>query len=97
MTRIFKDQIGCNVEVYIDDMLIKTKEKDGHVGDLDEAFRVLRHHQVRLNPEKCVFDVTSGKFISFMLTKQGIEANPEKVEAVMSLVRAHDHEMTSRG
>ena len=55
MTRMFRDKIGCIVEVYIDDMVVKSKKEQGHIDDLKEAFEVLQRHKLRLNDGKCVF------------------------------------------
>jgi hypothetical protein len=78
MNRMFHYQIGKNVEVYIDDMLVKSREEDDHLKDLEETFNTLRKYQMRLNPSKCVFGVSSGKFLGFMVSQRDIEANPEK-------------------
>ena len=69
VNRVFKDQIGCNMKVYINDMLIKSTEAVLHINDLAEAFDVLRRYQMKLNPTKCTFDVTSEKFVGFMVTR----------------------------
>ena len=59
--------------------------KDNHLGDLQETFDTLRSYNMKLNPSKCVFGVTAGKFLGFMLSQRGIEVNPEKVRAIMEL------------
>ena len=68
MTRIFKEKIGNIVEIYIDDMVVKSKANQRHVGDLIEIFEILRWYRLRLNVDKCVFDVGAGKFIRYMIT-----------------------------
>jgi hypothetical protein len=73
----FHDQIGRNVEVYVDDMLVKSKKDEDHLIDLKETFQTLRRYNMKLNPAKCVFGVSSGKFLGFMVSQRGIEANPE--------------------
>uniref|UniRef100_A0A2N9G6F7 Uncharacterized protein n=1 Tax=Fagus sylvatica TaxID=28930 RepID=A0A2N9G6F7_FAGSY len=85
MNRMFHDQIGRNVEVYVDDMLIKSKEEDGHLDDLRETFQTLRKYQMKLNPSKCAFGVYSGKFLGFMVSQRGIEANPDKIKAILEM------------
>ena len=65
---MFHDQIGQNVEVYVDDMLVKSKEEDGHLDDLRETFETLCKYQMKLNPSKCAFGVYSGKFLGFMVS-----------------------------
>ncbi|KAK9187630.1 hypothetical protein WN944_019028 [Citrus x changshan-huyou] len=72
-------------EVYIDDMITKSVHVGEHLGHLRDTFTVLRRHQMRLNPEKCAFRVTSGKFLGFMVQQRGIEANPDKIHAVLNI------------
>nr|KYP71786.1 Transposon Ty3-G Gag-Pol polyprotein [Cajanus cajan] len=83
--KVFANQIGRNLEVYVDDMVIKTKSPDNHVRDLEEIFKQIRKHNMRLNPEKCVFGVHGGKFLGFMITCRGIEANPDKCQALINM------------
>ncbi|XP_072062069.1 uncharacterized protein [Arachis hypogaea] len=78
MNKIFDRQIGRNIEVYVDDMVAKTKVGKSHIDDLSEIFSQIRQYNMRLNPEKCTFGVRVGKFLGFILTSRGIEANPEK-------------------
>ncbi|XP_072084713.1 uncharacterized protein [Arachis hypogaea] len=78
-------QIGRNVEVYVDDMVVKTKVGHPHIEDLDEIFTQVRKYNMRLNPEKCAFGVQGGKFLGFILTSRGIEANPEKCQAILDM------------
>jgi hypothetical protein len=75
MNKMFHNQIGRNVEVYIDDMLVKMKDEANHLDDLEETFKTLRQYRMKLNPSKCVFGVSSGKFLRFMVSQRGIEAN----------------------
>jgi ribonuclease HI len=83
VNKMFHDQIGRNVEVYVDDMLVKSKEDEDHLADLKETFQALRRHNMKLNPAKCVFRVSSGKFLGFMVSQRGIEANPDKIKAIL--------------
>ena len=83
---MFNKQIGKNMEVYVDDMLVKSKEELAHLDDLRETFTILKQYQMKLNPSKCVFGVASGKFLGFMVSQRGIEANPEKVQAIINMV-----------
>ena len=76
---VFTDHLSRNMEAYIDDMIVKSKEATEHVADLRETFMNLRKHKMMLNPKKCVFGVTFGKFLGFMINERGIEANPDKV------------------
>ena len=80
--KVFADQIGCNIEVYIVDMVSKTSEKGDYYSDLAEIFEQIWQHDMRLNPEKCIFGVQVGKFLRFMLTSRGIKANPDKCWAI---------------
>ena len=68
INKMFVRQIGLNVEVYVDDMLEKSKEEDHHLNDLRETFETLCLYRVKLNPSKCMFGVLSGKFLSFMVS-----------------------------
>jgi len=77
MTRMFRENIGRIVEVYIDDMVVKSKEDQGHIGDLMDVFEVLRRHKLRLNANKCAFGVGVGKFLRYLITHRGIEVNPD--------------------
>nr|XP_023895560.1 uncharacterized protein LOC112007449 [Quercus suber] len=85
VNRMFVKQIGRNVEVYVDDMLVKSKEELEHLDDLKETFDTLKQYQMKLNPSKCVFGVASGKFLGFMVSQRGIEANPKKVQAILNM------------
>ncbi|RDX90703.1 hypothetical protein CR513_27406, partial [Mucuna pruriens] len=78
MDKIFEKTIGVNIVVYVDDMVIKSKKANRHCETLERVFKTLRDHQLKLNPEKCFFGVQVGKFLGFMLTERGIEANPDK-------------------
>ncbi|KAL0433794.1 UNVERIFIED_CONTAM: Retrovirus-related Pol polyprotein from transposon [Sesamum latifolium] len=83
--KIFRPQLGRNMEVYVDDMLVKSKEAHDHVKDLNETFVVLRTYRLKLNPGKCAFGVSGGRFLGFMVTQRGIEANPDKIKAVLDM------------
>ncbi|KAM1196347.1 hypothetical protein ACFX2J_022732 [Malus domestica] len=80
---MFAEQIGKSMEVYIDDMLVKSKYADQHITNLSETFTILKRYRMRLNPNKCAFGVGSGKFLGFMISQRGIEANPEKIKAIL--------------
>ena len=82
---MFKAQLGRNIEAYVDDMVIKSKIASEHIQDLEEAFAVLRKHQLRLNASKCSFGVSLGKFLGFMITYRGIEVNPDQIKAINDL------------
>ncbi|GKU87084.1 hypothetical protein SLEP1_g1535 [Rubroshorea leprosula] len=82
---IFKLQIGKNIEVYVDDMIVTSVRAEDHIDDLNETFQNLRRAQMKLNPLKCTFAVESGKFLGYVVSKKGIEVNPEKVQAVQQM------------
>ena len=73
------------MEVYVDDMLVKSREELAHLDDLKETFSTLRQYQMMLNPSKCAFGVSSRKFLGFMVFQRGIEANLEKVQAILNM------------
>ena len=85
VNQMFKKQIGKNVEVYVDDMLVKSREEENHLDDLRKTFNTLKQYNMKLNPSKCAFGVSSGKFLGFIVSQRGIEANPEKVRAILEM------------
>ena len=85
MNKMFPHQIGRNVQVYVDDMLVKSLCENDHLNDLQETFDTLQSYNMKLNPSKCVFGVTVGKFLGFMVSQRGIEVNLEKVRAILEL------------
>ena len=85
VNKMFSKQIGRNMEVYVNDMLVKSKEKLTHLDNLKETFTTLRQYQMKLNPSKCAFGVALGKFLGFMVSQRGIEANPKKVQAILDM------------
>ncbi|XP_056697782.1 uncharacterized protein [Spinacia oleracea] len=82
---VFTKRLGRNIESYIDDMIVKRKQRAAHIADLRETFETVRAYTMRLNPKKCVFGVTSGKFLGFLIDERGIEANPDKIQAVIDM------------
>ena len=85
ITKMFKPQLGKNVKVYIDDMVVKSKLVSKHVEDLTSIFEILREHKLHLNASKCSFGVGSGKFLGYMVTYRGIEVNPNQIKAINNL------------
>ncbi|XP_028055939.1 uncharacterized protein LOC114260081 [Camellia sinensis] len=85
VTRMFKDQLGKTMEAYIDDMVVKSKFATDHLTDLREVFDILKNHQLRLNASKCTFGVGTGKFLGYMVTHRGIEANSDQIKAIQDL------------
>ena len=85
VNRMFQKQIGASMEVYIDDMLVKSTTAKLHITHLSEAFQILREYNMKLNPAKCAFGVSTGKFLGFIVNNRGIEANPDKIKAVLDM------------
>ena len=85
VNQMFEKQIMRNMEVYVDDMLVKSRKEEDHLDDLKETFDTLKQYSMKLNPSKCVFEVSSGKFLGFMVSQRGIEANSEKVKAILEM------------
>ena len=85
MTKMFEPLLGKNIEVYIDDMVVKNKEVPDHVEDLRNIFETLREHKLCLNTSKCSFGVRPGKFLGYMVTHRGIEVNPNQVKVINNL------------
>ena len=82
MTKMFEPQLGKNVDVYIDDIVVKSKLVCEHVEDLTSIFEILREHKLCLNASKCSFGVGSRKFLGYMVTHRGIEVNPDQIKAI---------------
>ncbi|XP_074373990.1 uncharacterized protein LOC141714369 [Apium graveolens] len=89
LNKIFSHLIVKTMEVYVDYMLIKSLAKADHINYLKEAFEVLRHHKMMLNPSKCAFGVGSRKFLGHMVSKKGIEANPDNIKAILDMKPPH--------
>jgi len=85
MDKVFRHLIEKCMEVYVDDMVVMSDSLEQNVQDLDEVLAVARKYDMRLNPEKCVFGIRGGKFLGFMLTHRGNEANPDKCQAVVNM------------
>ena len=82
---MFEPQLGKSIEVYIDDMVVKSKVVFEHVRDLEVIFGILRKQKLRLNASKCLFGVGSGKFLGYMVTHRGIEVSPDQIKAIHNL------------
>ena len=85
VNKMFQKQIGTTMEVYIDDMLVKSTTAALHITHLSEAFQILRNYNMKLNPAKCAFGVSAGKFLGFIVNHRGIEANPDKIKVVLDM------------
>ena len=73
------------MEVYIDDMLVKSATTELHIAHLIEAFQILKEYNMKLNLAKCAFGVSTEKFLGFIINNRGIEANPDKIRAVLDM------------
>ncbi|PKI69602.1 hypothetical protein CRG98_010015 [Punica granatum] len=85
MVTLFHDMMHKEIEVYVDDMIAKSKEGEDHLVNLKRLFDRLRKYKLRLNPAKCTVGVKSGKLLGFVVSKKGIEVDPDKVKAIMEL------------
>ncbi|XP_065625199.1 uncharacterized protein LOC112017322 [Quercus suber] len=85
MTRMFEPLLGKNIEIYVDNMVVKSKLVSEHLGDLGYIFDVLRKHRLRLNASKCSFGVGSGKSLGYIITHRGIEVDPDQIRAIQNL------------
>ena len=79
---MFQAQLGKTVEVYIDDMVVKSRRSQDHLADLSQIFDILRQFQLKLNASKCTFCVVSGKFLRSLVTRREIETNPNQIRAI---------------
>ena len=85
MTRMFESQLGKKIEIYIDDMVVKSKMVLEHLGDLGAIFEILRKYKLCLNASKCLFGMGLGKYLGYMVTHRGIEVNPNQIKAINNL------------
>ncbi|CAL2241651.1 unnamed protein product [Prunus armeniaca] len=85
VNKIFKEQIGITIEVYVDDMLVKAPKRANHLKNLTEAFSLLRQYRMKMNPSKCMFGVSSGRFLGYLVTQRGIEAHLRQIKAILEM------------
>ena len=85
MNKMFAHQIGRNVQIYVDDMLVKSRKEDDHLDDLKETFNTLCSYNMKLNLGKCAFRVMAGKFLRFMVSQRGIEVNLNKIQVIIEM------------
>ncbi|XP_024200642.1 uncharacterized protein LOC112203984 [Rosa chinensis] len=83
---MFVEVIGTIIEVYVDDMLVKSLTSEDHITNISIVFTIILRNGVRLNPPKCIFGVEVGKFLGYIISHRGIEANPEKVQAILDMI-----------
>ena len=82
---MFKKQIGVTMEVYVDDIMVKGKQRSDHILNLAEIFDILRKYKMKLNPTKCTFGVSSGRFLGYLVTQRGIEAHPKQIRVILEM------------
>jgi hypothetical protein len=85
MQACLKAQIGRNIKVYVDDIVIKSAKADSLLDDLRETFTNLDRYSIKLNPKKCSFGVPTGQLLGYLISKRGIEGNPEKIQAIINM------------
>ncbi|XP_057481975.1 uncharacterized protein LOC130768885 [Actinidia eriantha] len=96
MQKIFNDMLHKNVECYVDDLVVKTRNRNNHLEDLKKVFDRLRRYQLKMNPLKCAFGVTFGKFLGFIVRRRGIEIEQSKIEAILKMPEPRNiHELKS--
>ena len=95
MVALFHDMMHKEIEVYVDDMIAKSKTEEEHLVNLWKLFERLRKYQLRLNPAKCTFGVKSGKLLGFIVSQKGIEVDPEKVKAILEMPELHTEKQVS--
>ena len=82
MVTLFHDMMHKEIEVYVDDLIAKSREDESHIKNLQKLFKRLRKFQLKLNPVKCTFDATSEKLLGFIVSRRGIEVDPDKIQAI---------------
>jgi hypothetical protein len=87
MQNCLGSQIGCNIKVYIDDVIITTKKEESLINNLKETFNKLNRYKLKLNPTKCSFGMSVGQLLGFLVSARGIEVNPEKIQAILTMVK----------
>jgi hypothetical protein len=85
MQNCLGSQIGCNIRVYIDNMVITTRKEESLISYLAKTFDNLNRYKLKLNPTKCSFGVSAGQLLGFLVSARGIEANPEKIQAILTM------------
>ena len=85
VNKMFKEMMGKTMEVYMNDILVRSLKSIDHIAHLAETFGILQSHRMMLNPSKCIFNISLGKFLGFLVTKRGIEANPNQILALLAM------------
>ena len=97
VNKMFQKQIGTSMEVYIDDMLVKSVKAELNIAHLAKSFQILKNYNNNLNPTKCAFGVSVEKFLGFMVNSRGIEANPDKIKAMLDMCNTPKNTLTVFG
>ncbi|RVW59143.1 Transposon Ty3-I Gag-Pol polyprotein [Vitis vinifera] len=92
-TTLFHDMMHRDVEVYVDDMIVKSRGRSDHLAALERFFERIRQFRLRLNPKKCTFGVTSGKLLGYMVSERGIEVDPDKIRAILTCLPRTEREV----
>jgi hypothetical protein len=95
--KVFKHQLGRIMKGYVDDVLVKSMTFEQHLLDLRKVFQVLKDHNMKLNPSKCVFAIRGGKFLVFLVSYRGIEPNLEKIQYNEGSATSHREVKSSKG
>ena len=82
---VFDKQEGKNLVAYVDDIVVKSDKKETYIRDLQETFKNLRKSGLKLNPDKCIFDIKKGKLLGCLVSMTGIQANPKKIAAIVNM------------
>ena len=84
-TTLLHNMMHNKVEVYADDMIVKSKDRESHTINLRKFFERIKEYRLRLNPQKCTFRVTTGKLLGFLVSDRGIEVDPSKIKAILEM------------
>jgi hypothetical protein len=79
------DQVGRNVLSYVDDIVVVSKKRENYITDLAETFANMHEARLKLNLEKCIFGITKGKVLGYLVSTKGIKANPDKIKAIIQM------------
>ena len=82
---LLHDMMHNEVEVYVDDMLVKSKDRESHIINLRKFFKRIKEYKLRLNPQKCIFGVTTRKLLGFVVSDRGIEVDPSKIKTILEM------------
>ncbi|KAM1492203.1 hypothetical protein ACFXTH_024250 [Malus domestica] len=82
---MFKKQIGVTMKVYVDDIMVNGKQRSDHIHNLAKTLNILRKYKMKLNPTKCTFGVSSGRFLGYLVIQRGIEAYPKQIRAIIEM------------